>query len=444
MDFFDKLVLPQSLEHNALLHFLSILVLMFFIPFLSFVFGGSIVSLFFRRKGLKENNAHATRFARQVIEITTVNKSIGVGLGIVPVLMLILTYAQLLHTLNLIAVKYFILLLPVLLTGLVLVYTYRYAFVFKGLLKNVNGNAEENADAGIYEGKLEKLFLSTGKWAVFFLAVATYLFVAGFTASLLSASSDVVLTLSSILNSATIFFRWLYFVSAALSLTGALLLFHFFYWEGGRSGEDPEYLAFVRKALLKLVFIAALAQPLLLMINTAALPLGSLSMHIFLLTFIVIVFLFVVYHLLYHCLKTGRTEHVATVFVLLLLATFALIVSDQTALGNATTKNTLVLGSVYDEYKAELEKASVNPTAASGEQIFKNKCSACHKFDQKLVGPPYKETLPKYGDDAAKLAAFVYNPVKVNPAYPSMPNQGLKPAEAKAIAKWILEQVKKY
>jgi cytochrome c len=400
--------------------------------------------LFFKRKGQKENNPLATRFAKQVIEITTINKSVGLGLGIAPVIVLILTFTQLLHTLNLLTVKYFILLLPVLLTGLVLIYTYRYAFVFKGLLKNVQGNSEEAAEAGEYEGKLERLFAATGKWAVLFLALATYLFVAGFTASLFAASSDTAFTFSAIVTSGTIFVRWLYFVFASLSLTGGLLLFNFFYWEGGKTSENSEYLAFVRNALLKLTFVSALAQPVLLMISTACFPSGSLSMHVFVLVFLVIVALFVVYHFLYDSLKEGKALHTASVFVLLLLATFALIVADQTALGNITNKNSLILSSAYDMYKAELEKGSVNPTAASGEMIFKTKCSACHRFDQKLVGPPYKETLPKYGGDVAKLAAFVYNPVKVNPAYPSMPNQGLKPAEAKAIAKWILEQVKKY
>jgi len=80
----------------------------------------------------------------------------------------------------------------------------------------------------------------------------------------------------------------------------------------------------------------------------------------------------------------------------------------------------------------------------SGADIFNGKCSACHKYDQKLVGPPYKETLPKYNGDVDKVAAFVMNPSKINPAYPAMPNQGLKPAEARAIATYILEEVKKY
>ena len=78
----------------------------------------------------------------------------------------------------------------------------------------------------------------------------------------------------------------------------------------------------------------------------------------------------------------------------------------------------------------------------SGEAIFQQKCQACHKWDVKLVGPPYKETLPKYEGKLDELVNFINNPVKKNPAYPPMPAQGLKPKEAKAVAKYIMESYK--
>jgi cytochrome c len=74
----------------------------------------------------------------------------------------------------------------------------------------------------------------------------------------------------------------------------------------------------------------------------------------------------------------------------------------------------------------------------SGEEIFNAKCSACHLFDQKKVGPPYKSVLPKYRGNKAQLVSFVLNPLKVDPSYPPMPNQGLKPTEADSIATYLL------
>ena len=83
----------------------------------------------------------------------------------------------------------------------------------------------------------------------------------------------------------------------------------------------------------------------------------------------------------------------------------------------------------------------------NGEDIFNAKCSACHEFGVKKVGPAYKDVLPKYESDRAKLLSFVLNPQKMDPAFPPMPNQGLKPAEADSITAYIMtmykQQVKK-
>jgi cytochrome c len=51
--------------------------------------------------------------------------------------------------------------------------------------------------------------------------------------------------------------------------------------------------------------------------------------------------------------------------------------------------------------------------------------------------------MPKYEGKKTQLVAFIRNPVKVNPAYPPMPNPGLKPNEAEAVATYLLENYKK-
>jgi len=51
-------------------------------------------------------------------------------------------------------------------------------------------------------------------------------------------------------------------------------------------------------------------------------------------------------------------------------------------------------------------------TGVSAEQIYNQKCIACHKFDVKLVGPPYKETVPKYNGDVKKLFRIYFQSCK--------------------------------
>jgi len=51
--------------------------------------------------------------------------------------------------------------------------------------------------------------------------------------------------------------------------------------------------------------------------------------------------------------------------------------------------------------------------------------------------------LPKYEGKTDELVKFIMNPTQKNPGYPPMPAQGLKPAEARAIADYIMENYKK-
>ncbi|MCC6396025.1 MAG: cytochrome c, partial [Bacteroidetes bacterium] len=123
--------------------------------------------------------------------------------------------------------------------------------------------------------------------------------------------------------------------------------------------------------------------------------------------------------------------------------TTALVTKDQVALHNATRDQAVILAHVYDQSEEALKSAlGVAAKQLSGEDIFNAKCSACHLFDQKKVGPPYASVLPKYKGKKPELVSFILNPSKVDPAFPPMPSQGLKPAEADSIATYLLGKVK--
>lgn len=81
------------------------------------------------------------------------------------------------------------------------------------------------------------------------------------------------------------------------------------------------------------------------------------------------------------------------------------------------------------------------PSIASGQALFEQKCSICHRFDQRVVGPPLNTVVPKYRSNSDQLQAFLKNPAKRNPDYPSMPNLGLTDEQAAAIAGYLLQQV---
>lgn len=69
-------------------------------------------------------------------------------------------------------------------------------------------------------------------------------------------------------------------------------------------------------------------------------------------------------------------------------------------------------------------------------------CMACHKVDQKLVGPSYKDVAAKYKGDsaaAASLAGKVKNGTKgVWGPIPMPPNANVSDENVKTLVKWIL------
>jgi cytochrome c551/c552 len=86
------------------------------------------------------------------------------------------------------------------------------------------------------------------------------------------------------------------------------------------------------------------------------------------------------------------------------------------------------------------ETVATAPAAKSGESLFNQKCTVCHRFDQRLVGPPLDSVLPKYRDAKSKLQAYLGDPVKIDPDYPAMPDLGLTDQETAALADFLLSR----
>ncbi len=137
--------------------------------------------------------------------------------------------------------------------------------------------------------------------------------------------------------------------------------------------------------------------------------------------------------------RRGEGGYIAYAFYALGVALVLLFTKDQVAISNATKGQAAALSAVFDRNVEDLKgKIGIVMGPMTGQDIYNAKCSACHLFDQKKVGPPYKDVIPKYAGKKPQLIGFVLNPVKVDPTYPNMPNQGLKPAEADSIASFLL------
>ncbi len=445
MDFLDKLVIPQSSEHIQLLHYLLILILFLFIPFLSAVFGSTILSLYYKAKGFKESNNNYLKFSRDVIETLTINKSIGLILGIVPIITAMLIYTQLLQGTNSNVSIYLIFSVFFMAVGLILIYTYRYSMTFMEIYDAFKGIKlkDEAIEREVSKFRKANIGLSgkSGRYGIIFVFLAIWLFIS-------AATVAAYPTMWGKYNIIYLMFSWqvlvhlLSFISSAIAFTGAAIFFAFFYWEGGRHLQAGPYFDFVKRIASRVTFTGTLLVPVFIITDVYAFSSSALSGSIFFFVTIALILLFIAYHLLYSMIKHKDLRHSGSVFFMILFTLLALIIKDQLALQNSTEVQTAVMNVKFQKMMAELTGEGTKAKAISGEQIYKNICSSCHSFDHKVVGPPYQETLPKYEGHIDQLIAFIRNPVKKNPGYPPMPNPGLTPVEADSIAHYIMATYK--
>jgi len=85
-------------------------------------------------------------------------------------------------------------------------------------------------------------------------------------------------------------------------------------------------------------------------------------------------------------------------------------------------------------------------TAEAGEKIFEGKCSACHKMDEKYVGPALRQVTGRR--TPAYIMNMILNPQEMVERHPVakqllaetmtfMPNQGLTPDEARQVVEYL-------
>lgn len=441
MEFLNNFVLPQSAEHIELLHYMLLIALFLFVPFISIVFGGITLSILYKYKSEKKSDNYYYRLAKDVSEITTVNKSAGFIFGVVPLLTIILIYSQLLHNSPVTNLNYLGLSLVSIIISLVLIYSYRYSLSFNSIFSSFDG--KQNYDPEIAEdvNKLstesKRISKKAGRFGLLFLFIGLWFFVTGLTIPAIYSSWNVESFFGG-LFSWQVLSRFIYYILFAITLSGGMILFTYFEDEKKKHVKDKAYSMFLKQNVLRAAFIPAVLIPLFALLSLFGLPKDALSGTVFLYVIISLGLLFLGYHFLYILSKEIKGTTAALLFFTLVFSVAAFIISDQKAMATSTQVHSAVLSAEFDKYLAEL-KGEGKVIAINAADIYQVKCASCHKWDQKLVGPPHKEVLHKYVGKEAQLVAFIRNPVKVDPAYPPMPNPGLKPNEAEAVAKYLLE-----
>ncbi len=438
MDFLKDIALPQPLEHFRLLLLILNVLLIVFLPSLGFVMGSSVIALRNSRRAV--GNPLDARFALDLMNTALFSKSGATFFLLLPALALLFVFIQLLQGTPAIAPGLMMFGVLALVASAALLYAFRYNLGLKQILAATQASVPNLA---LMKESNDRTIARTGLWGTILLFLATALSLGAIGIAVNRASWTDVGSVFDLIINADFWVRCLHFIAVSLGATGIGILYFLFQWEGGSTVlKDEAYGEYVRHIAVRLAVASLLAQPPFLLLSLAVLPAGALSGMVYGLTGVGLAFLLLTGVILYAFHRERRAVYLGYAFCALGIALGATFTKDQVAVGNATIDQAASLAIAADrELDALKARIGVAATAMSGQEIFDARCSACHMFDQKKIGPPYREVIPKYEGKKGLLMAFVMNPVKVNPAYPNMPNQGLKPSEADSIATFLLAKV---
>ena len=421
---------PLSTQFFSLLQHGLFVVLFLHLPFLGFIIGGSTVSLLLNFLGEEKRDPSYLRFSQELMRTVLMSKSALFLFGLVPLLLVWFAYARVLFDPSPLPWQFWAVLLAVLLFGFALLSLYRSA----------RGRALD----------LSPISAATGAAGLLAVILAFFLFSAGY--GILFNPSKLPLLQKQI----HFFLSWngvvkfLLFLAFFFGMTGAAILLLCGRPAGGGEGPEEGYRGLVHRFGANLTFLATLVLPVFLLLDLVTLPETALSAEVFVSSAVVLLLSLAVCLTLSLFDGKGEGGPGARVVFLFVLIFLAMLLHDDAAVGNAyqdrvaflTMQEAAVMAEAETEAHREAPAAAAQTETDAGKVVYETICAGCHRFDIRVVGPPLSEVVPKYGGDLEKLKAFIRNPVKVNPGYPSMPKLGLPEEKIDAVARYLIEKVK--
>lgn len=417
MEFLKVFAIPHSQQVLKLIEILFLIGFTIFILYSSYIFGSLIYGLAYYFKSFKQKNDNYLTFAQNYIANISSGYVALIGLGFVP--MLSVYYSILQFSLQ--APDYFFYFL----------YSSIIFFLFNVVLLKLLHKYIQKFNNFVYVLFFLSIF-STSQ----FVSLTLGIFQVGFKSefNLQDILPNEVLGFDFLLR-ILIFFA----ISAIISSLGYIFKTYNtdIVAEKGKYFQEND----VTKRNLSNVLIAGNIFPVLLFLLFLTTPKKHILQlnYIFLVASLLLLLLGIITS--YFSLKENKVTFAKYSFVFSIFAFLLFFASDTSLLAVSNKVQEFKIAREYIAYHEKiLESAGRNiAKEVNGEEIYKAKCVACHQFDTKLVGPPHKEVLKKYENRKDDMVKFILNPVKVDPNYPPMPNQGLKPNEAEAVVKYMFD-----
>jgi cytochrome c len=423
MDFFSQHIIAPTGQHLTLLEFLAVVTYSMHLPYIALVIGSSMVAMWLTFSDHEIPDARFARLAEDLIRTFLRGRIPMLVLGVLPLLALPFIYGQWFVGLPLAPIQYIALPIPGVILGLSLLWLYGGSF------------ADRRTNFRLHMG-LGTLGL--------LLLVGSYFVLMSSVIRLQDPEKWFRLTnLAVLLLNWNVIWKFLFFLHLALSLTGAGILFFLFRWPGPRAVAEAEYSRFARRfgAGLALAFTFALPVFNLFYVFTSADVVFDTTTYL-LATAITFVCMLSAYALL-GALRAPAPRYAATVFALLMTVFVLSSTFDVRAMANANREHARLLEIAEEKGRLQREaqlEAVVAEGPVTGKDIYTTMCMQCHRMNERLVGPPFAERLPRYAGNLEALKGFIAHPVQVTEEYSPMPHPPLSPAQVDSVATYLLQQ----
>ncbi|MCX8057757.1 MAG: hypothetical protein N3F03_09150 [Ignavibacteria bacterium] len=433
----NEMIIPFNYQYSNVLQLIQILAHSIFYFYFLWLTGSVILSYYF--EFIRRDDAH-TYFAKILLNLPLKNLYFPIVLGVIPfvviysvdLIWLVGEEFQSIHNLTLFT--FIILILSIYFAN-----SYKTTFELISVLQKTVGDKEDKDYLLLMNKNLSK-HKKSALLSLLGLLITLYLFSILTTAKLDYIKGDFRVDFIANLFSLDSFVRYTYYLTIAFSLSFLGSLFFNFSWSETRLDLSEGLGEFIKQISLNGAIITILLQPLLILIELFLFPKNSLSYLLFLSSGFALILLFLILNQLNAFKKESNQFYIRYSFFLFIAVILSVSTRDISGIGNVLRPKTIEITQKFVTYEENLKaKLNIQTVSINPEDIFNAKCSACHRFDTKLVGPPYNIVLKKYENNRDQLVKFILNPVKVDPAYPPMPAQGLIPPEAEAVADYILK-----
>lgn len=431
MNIFDLVAIPNNETTLRLFELLLFLGSSIFLTYIAVFLGSLLNAIYYHRKAWKTKDLNYFQIAKEYIHFVNTNNVALYGFGLFPFVGIAFIFVQ--FTPDNIKVINTLLVLAALLLGLGLF----LSRIYKHFIHQAQ-TPEAEFTSQFYFRNFPINYVATAVLVIF---VVVWTFIGAIVITTNPANYLEPLSYIEMFFSLSTIFRLLVFFLFSVLISNLGFIFFNFLSEE-RENQPPKFEnsdKFIQNTLARSLVFAVFI-PIFLLVVYALTPNTAVTFSYYFVFTISIIILLVALVLNFYSYRTLDLNFAKYSFFIFVGFMVAFVGTETFLFSTANKVQEFKIAKKYEVFHTEmLASMGRGGIEINGEEIYKAKCVACHAFDQKVVGPAHKDVLKKYGDRKADMVKFVLNPIKVDPAYPPMPNQGLKPKEAEAVVEYLYE-----